>query len=147
MKITSMRRMHRALTAMKTAEMAALGAAIGTARAARAEADALRAISKARPAADTPTDMAAESRWQQDLGRRARSADATAAAAEVHVASLRARLARTLGREIAVTRIIARAEAAEMRLAARRLEDQTLPPRRLAQSSVSKISASSAGIA
>lgn len=122
MRESGMRRVHRVLTAMKMAEMAQLGARAAAAAAVRSRAAQLRADSQQMAPADNAADMMLQGQWQQSAWTRARALDAEAAEIDRDVADLKAKLARTMGREAAVTGLIERAEAETKRLLESRAE-------------------------
>lgn len=123
MRDVGMQRMQRVLAAVKRAEMAQLGAKRREAEEARAEAAAHRAASRQMESPGQAQNMLLQSRWQQDLERRAREAEARADAADAEAVPIGARLARTLGRESVTTGLIAAAKVEHHRLLERRAEE------------------------
>lgn len=123
MRETGMHRMGRALAALKMAEMARLGALKSAAEAARMQARKLRQGSRALVAQDAPGDMGALGHWQRHTEARAKDADARAAELDNQSEPLKVALARTLGRETVVKRLIADADMKAARLRERKAED------------------------
>lgn len=117
-----MNRVRRALGAMKQAEMARLAAVRRASAAARAEAEALRQSALEQIVPDTASDMLAISRWQAHADARARAAEARAREIDEAARPLEAALARTIGRESVVERVISDHQDQATKAATRRSE-------------------------
>jgi len=120
-----MHRMRRVLAAIRMAEMAALGAQISRAGAARDAAAAHRATARQGCPGATIAEMATRSAWQAHQEIQARRAEAVAAEAEAAAVPMRADLARTIGRESVAEGLIRRATNEAAALAERRAEGMT----------------------
>lgn len=123
-----MDRMRRVLSAIKMNEMVQLGAQMRQVEEARQEAIKLRGAARNLSAAETATEMMQQGQWRDFLERGARAAEDRANTALADAAPLKARLARTLGREDVTLKMIAAAKRDAMRIKEARAEDET--PRR-----------------
>lgn len=118
----TLERIERTLAAVKRSEMARLAALMSEKAARLREAEALRAQARqgaSSGAASGLAEAAAEVRWQGLLLERASAAEAAAAEAERAAGPIRRDLARTVGRERAITGLIERNREAMARRADR----------------------------
>jgi len=123
MRLAALRRMHRALAAAKAAERTRLAEAKARAERATAEAADLRCRAMAAGLPASAFEMAVQADWQRRLIAAAHTADAAATAAAEDSAEIRSRLAETLGRELAIARLIAAARKERHRVVEQHEED------------------------
>ena len=122
MRERAMKRIERILEAQKLAELARLGAIQAAAGRERDLAARLRGRSRGHPASGAVADMLLTCEWQQSAERRARAGEDAARAIEEHAPEVRAALARTIGRQSVISRLIKRQQKAARQLAERRAE-------------------------
>lgn len=122
MRESGMIRVRRALGAMKQAEMARLAATRRASNAALSEARDLRQSSASQPARVTAADMLATSQWQVHAEAKARLADQRAKQIAHAAKPLEQALARTIGREAVVERVIEDYQTKHKQVLARRTE-------------------------